>query len=165
MLESILKEIDKVYKGPVTCIIPTIASTYNKKGVSIIWNNSKVDLNNKKYIEDFSNFSYIKEVDNINDLEICTIATSCLPAFFVAFNINKFGEILSKDSNISKDEFINLLTKTYIGSSSLIEDNTYSCNELISKVATKNGITQRGLDYLDENLDQFYNELISRLLL
>ena len=152
----------------LTCVIPTISSTYDKnnpkKGVSIIMYGENVSSENKNYVKNlFSKFSQIKIIDNPKDLEIATIAASCMPAF-IALSIDMFADELSTKSNLSKEEIFKILTETLNSSSHLLKENIYTSGELINKVATKNGITQKGLDTLNEDLPAIYKRLICNLL-
>lgn len=156
------------YPDSMTCVIPTIASTYDginaKKGVSLIHHDSNVSDENRKYIENlFSGFSDLRIVENEENLEILTLATSCMPAY-IAFCIDKFASQLALKSDISKDEFMKLLLNTNISASQLLNEDIYDSSELIGKVATKNGITQKGLDYLEEELSELYGNLITKVI-
>ena len=152
----------------LTCVIPTISSTYDKnnpkKGFTIIMYDEKVSSENKEYVENlFSKFSQIKVVDNPEDLEIATIAASCMPAF-ISLGIDLFTDELSTKSNLSKEELFKIVAETLNSSSYLLKENILSSEELINKVATKKGITQKGLDTLNEDLPAIYKRLIYNLL-
>lgn len=152
----------------LSCVIPTIASTYDennsKKGVSLILHDENVSKEDEKYIEDlFKKFSYIKVLNNELDLEIATIAASCMPAF-IAFNIDLLSDKLSQKCNLTKDELFKILTETSTSTTYLLNQEIYNSDELINKVATKNGITQKGLDNLSEDLPNLYKRLICKLL-
>ena len=152
----------------LTCVIPTISSTYDKnnpkKGVSIIIHDENVPLENKKFVEElFSKFSQIKIVNNNLDLEIATIAASCMPAF-IALSSKMFAEKLEKNCDLTKEEIFKIILETLNSTSYLLEKNIYSSDELINKVATKNGITHKGLDLLNEELPDIYKKLIYKLL-
>lgn len=152
----------------LSCVIPTISSTYDKnnpkKGVSIIMHDENVSAENKDFVEDlFSKFSHIKVVDNTLDLEITTIAASCMPAF-IALSLDLFANKLEERCNLSKEETFKILAETLNSTTYILNEDIYSPDELINKVATKNGITQKGLDVLDENLPAIYKRLICNLL-
>lgn len=161
-------ELEKEFNHPLTCVIPTISSTFDcenlKKGVSLFLHDENVSLKNREYIEDlFSKFSYIHEVENEQDLRISLIATSCMPAF-IAQITGEMSEKLSENSSLTKNELLYLLTETLISTSLILKNNIYDNEELITKVATKGGITQKGLDYLNENMNHIENNLIKLLL-
>ena len=171
-------------------IIPTYASTVSssnsiasqnrRKGVTLIKHNSKVGFEEQKYIEDlFNEFSYVKKFEEFNmdmenpfnytsdlnnfsmknDIEVSTIITSCAPAF-IAILIEKLASIASMKSGIPKNEMEQMITKTVLATASLKDDYNLSNEEIISQVATKGGITQEGVDFLNKNMDRIYEKLI-----
>lgn len=180
--------IKSFYDGKLTLVIPTLASTVTsnnaisslsrRKGVTIIKHNSKVELQERLFVEDlFNEFSFVKKIDDPiyfneeddnlhptdNELEISTILTSCAPAF-LAIMIEKLSQTSSELAKVSKEEAEDMILKTIIGTALLKEDQSLSNEDIINKVATKKGITQEGVDLLDKKLDKINRELVKTLL-
>lgn len=180
--------IKSFYDGKLTLVIPTLASTVTsnnaisslsrRKGVTIIKHNSKVELQERLFVEDlFNEFSFVKKIDDPiyfneeddnlhptdNELEISTILTSCAPAF-LAIMIEKLSQTSSELATVSKEEAEDMILKTIIGTALLKEDQSLSNEDIINKVATKKGITQEGVDLLDKKLDKINRELVKTLL-
>ncbi len=180
--------IKSFYDGKLSLVIPTLASTVTsnnaisslsrRKGVTLVKHNSKVELQERLFVEDlFNEFSYVKKIDNPiyfneeednphptdNELEISTILTSCAPAF-LAIMIEKLAQTSSELAKVSKDEAEDMILKTIIGTALLKEDQSLSNEEIINKVATKKGITQEGVDLLDKKLTKINRELVKCLL-
>lgn len=156
------------YSNNMTCVIPTIASTYDgknvKKGISLIKHDENVTSENRDYIENlFNNFSNVRTLTNEKELEILTFTTSCMPAF-IALAAEKLAGQLSLKSSIEKEEFLELLINTNMSTSQLLCENIYTNEEIIKKVATKNGITEKGLNYLDDELIEVYTNLIDIII-
>ena len=162
------KDINKIYDGPISCVIPSIASSVvkNRKqnGISILCHCRNVDKNSRKIIENiFSKFSYVKNVDNFKDLKLMTITTSCMPAF-IAQLTGFLSKELSKYSNINIEEFNELLYETIQSTINILNSDTLNEKEIIEKVATKKGITQKGLNYLKNEVPSVINNLINKLI-
>ena len=180
--------IKKLYDGKLSLVIPTLASTVTsnnsisslsrRKGVTLIKHNSKVELQEKLFVEDlFNEFSYVKKIDtppylkeneddihhNDNELELSTIISSCGPAF-IAMMIERFAQSCSDLSNVSKDEIEEMILKTVIGTTMLKDDQDLSNEDIINKVATKKGITQEGVDLLDKKFNKISKDLVRTLL-
>lgn len=186
--------IETFYNGKLTLIIPTLASTVTdtysiksfqrRKGISLIKHNKKVESNEQIFIEDlFNEFSYVKKISETetkkeyeikehelnkktksnNELEISTILTSCGPAF-VAIIIQKLAEIASNKSNLTYHECEKMISKTVLGTIQLKERNNLTNQEIINRVATKKGITEEGINYLDDKFSEIGAELINHLL-
>ena len=171
--------IKQYFDGKLSLVIPTLASTVTsnnsisslarRKGVTLVKHNSKVELQERLFVEDlFNEFSYVRRIDNPiyfneeennldpsdNELEISTIISSCGPAF-IAMMIKKFTQTCSESSNI---------LKTVIGTAMLKDDQGLSNEDIINKVATKGGITQEGVDLLDKKFNKISKALIKTLL-
>lgn len=180
--------IKTFFDGKLTLVIPTLASTVTsnnsisslsrRKGVTLIKHNSKVELQERLFVEDlFNEFSYVKKIDDPiyfneeednlhpteNELEMSTILSSCGPAF-IAIIIEKFAQSCSELSNISFKDAEDMILKTIIGTAMLKEDQSLSNEEIIDKVATKKGITQEGVDLLDKKLNKTSKDLMKTLL-
>ena len=155
-----------MYDGKLSLVIPTLASTVTsnnsisslarRKGVTLVKHNSKVELQERLFVEDlFNEFSYVRKIDDPiyfkeeednlhpadNELEMGTIITSCGPAF-IAMMMEKFAQSCSESSNIPKEEIEDMILKTVIGTAMLKDDQGVSNEDIINKVATKKGITQ-----------------------
>ena len=86
-----------------------------------------------------------------------------MPAF-ISFVTSQFAKQLAKSSNLEYDDIYSYLNETNLATASLLKKEVFSSDELISKVATKNGITQKGLDYLDDNLPLLFSNLFDKLM-
>lgn len=160
-------DIAHVHDGEVSCVIPSVSSEPNpekqKTGISIFYHNMNVSEENQEKIEElFSEFSNVITTDNYDDLEALTIATSCMPAF-IAFVTELFARQLSDSSNLDYDDIYSYLNETNSSTASLLNLELFSSDDLINKVATKNGITQKGLDYLNDELPAIFDNLIKKL--
>ncbi|MCL2688111.1 MAG: NAD(P)-binding domain-containing protein [Methanobrevibacter sp.] len=185
--------IFNLYKGSVSQVIPSIISTFNEKyekfkfgssgmieklGVTLISHNKYTSNENKEFVEEiFNEFSYIELIDdfskdriedymgNNNSLEIATILASCGPAF-ISLIIDKLAEIasLQSENNINSDKTKEIITKTLLGTLIQIDTNNISTDEIIKMTATKKGITEIGLNYLDNNFEELSNGLFDVLL-
>lgn len=162
------KDINEYYEGSVTTIIPTITSSFTsredpQKGISLILHNDKVNFLNQNYIETiFNRFSYVKILLNEEDLEIATILTSCGGAF-IAQIIKTISEKVGENSSFTNEECEYLINKTLIGTGLVLNSNI-STDEVMDKVATKGGITEKGLNYLEEVTPEINEELFKILL-
>ena len=180
--------IKQYFDGKLSLVIPTLASTVTsnnsisslarRKGVTLVKHNSKVELQERLFVEDlFNEFSYVRRIDNPiyfneeennldpsdNELEMSTIVSSCGPAF-IAMMIKNFAQTCSESSNMSKDEIEDMILKTMIGTAMLKDDQGLSNEDIINKVATKGGITQEGVDLLDKKFNKISKALIKTLL-
>lgn len=155
-------EVERVFKGKITKIIPSITSQV-LDGVSLVCHNSLVSNEEANYIE--SLFSTIGDVKIVNevDLDVGADITSCSPAF-IAKLLMEFALTASKNSGFSKEETEEMVIKTFYGTSKLLYENRISLENLISSVATKGGITEEGINILDAEMPQIFNKLFNKTI-
>ncbi|MDR3063696.1 MAG: NAD(P)-binding domain-containing protein [Methanobrevibacter sp.] len=194
--------ISKIYNGKVSQVIPSMASksesdleklsnlkrlndldevlelNREKHGVSLIAHNELVEEDNKEFLEDlFSSFSDIKvlgreNLENERNMEVATILSSCGPALISIF-IKNLVKLSNSYCNLEKEELENILIKTVKSTTTQLDENNQTIDEIIRNTATKGGITQVGLDYIQNNnhvidvmlkeLFKTYNEKIAIL--
>ncbi|MBZ9571530.1 NAD(P)-binding domain-containing protein [Methanobrevibacter sp. TMH8] len=165
------ENISNIYTGSVSQVIPSIASTFNEKskdfkskaGVSLILHNKKTLNDDKEFVEEiFNEFSYIEILDDFeneensinNSLEVATILTSCGPAF-ISSMINNLADkaSLKSENNLNNDRIKNMIVKTIMGTLIQIDTNNLTTDEIIKRTTTKKGITEIGLNHIDDNFD------------
>ncbi|MDR0912736.1 MAG: NAD(P)-binding domain-containing protein [Methanobrevibacter sp.] len=172
------KMISKVIDAKVSQIIPTTVSQVdnnlksfkdNKNGITLISHNDNVLDVDKKFLENlFENFTYInvfdnQKLDDERNLEIATILSSCGPAL-IAMMINQIINISIENSSLNHNELEYILIKTIKSTAIKLDtDNNMSITDMINKTATKGGITQIGIDYIEEN-NQIINDFLNILL-
>lgn len=154
-----LKNVEKSFNGQITKIIPSLTSTVNE-GVSLIHHNKNVDDKNAKFVNDlFREIGDVKIVSE-DDFEVGSDLTSCAPAF-IASIFREFAKSGAKQSNFTDEEAEEMVIKTLYGTSKLLYEKNISFKELISRVATKGGITEDGVKVLEKEMPETYNKLFN----
>lgn len=157
-----LENIEKVFDGKITKIIPSLTSKVNE-GVSLIHHNKNVDEKEAKFINSlFETIGDIKIVQE-EDFEVGSDLTSCSPAF-IASIFQKFAETGSKQENFTSQEAEKMVIKTLYGTAKLLYEENMSFKEIISRVATKGGITEQGVKILENDLPETFNDLFKTTL-
>lgn len=154
-----LETLEKVFSVKITRVIPSLTSEV-KEGVSLICHNEKVNLEEKKFVEDiFNHISQVKVVGE-EDLDISTDLTSCGPAF-MALIIKKFADFGADRSGISEKECEEMVLQTLKGTVKLLTEKEMTFDELISRVATRGGITEEGIKSLEKDLPTVFDNLFN----
>lgn len=152
-----IENVENIFKGKITKIIPSLTSEV-AEGISLICHNKKVTKNEAEFVNNlFNSISTVKIVKE-EDFEVGSDLTSCAPAF-IAKIFMEFAKKGAKNSSISQKEAEDMVIKTVYGTAKLLHDKNMSFEELISRVATKGGITEEGIKVLDNNLPPIFNEL------
>jgi pyrroline-5-carboxylate reductase len=154
--------VESVFPGKVTKVIPSITSKVNE-GVSLICHNEKVSDNEVEFINNLFNSISSAKIIKEDDFEVGSDLTSCAPAF-IAEIFMKFAEVSMKNSNFTKEEAEDMIVKTLYGTAKLLQEENISFQEIISRVATKRGITEEGVKILEKNLPDTFDELFKTTL-
>lgn len=129
-------------------VLPNLPMTIGK-GLSVICNNEKASDDDFEFVKKmFEAAGSILVIDE-NEMNRIIGVTSSSPAYVFRF-INAIAEG-AKKQGLDKEKLINAICDVLIGSAYLLKNSGLSPEELISRVASKGGTTQKALDKLDEN--------------
>jgi len=157
-----MANVESIFSGKVTKVIPSLTSKVNE-GVSLIYHNKKVTEEDVEFVNNlFNSISSVKIIKE-DDFEVGTNLTSCSPAF-IALIFMKFAEAGVKYSNLTKEESNDMVIKTLYGTAKLLQDGNMNFQEVISRVATKGGITEDGVKILEKELPDLFDELFKTTL-
>ena len=153
-----MENVKNAFPGKITKVIPSLTSKVNE-GVSLICHNDKVSEEDADFVNNlFSSISDAKIVEEEN-FEAGSDLTSCAPAF-IAEIFMKFAEAGAKNSNFTSQETEDMVIKTLYGTAKLLHDENMGFEEVISRVATKGGITEEGVKILEKKLPDTFEELL-----
>jgi pyrroline-5-carboxylate reductase len=155
-----ISTIEQYHNGPISLAIPTVTGEIGK-GVSLIICNSKTNSGSRnQLIKVFSSMGTVKEVVP-ELLDIMIELTSCTPGFIGALFSN-YVSILNKhirDKGFDED-VEKIFIETVKGTIDLIDSRQMSFNEIISRVATKGGITEVGVNLINEKIPVIFEQII-----
>lgn len=133
-------------KAKIFRIMPNIFAQY-KKSSSLMCNNKVATKDEIERIKIFfSSIGSVIEIDE-NDIDFGTIIASSMPAFIFEF-IKHFYNYTIKNSKIKSPEL--LFSLILDGMSIYLKENK-NFDEIINHIASKGGITETGLNVLQEN--------------
>jgi len=157
------KVLGSVVKGKITWFTPAITSEIGA-GVSLICHNEHVTEEDAAVIEGIiSKFSKIKHVRD-EDCGFVTELTSCMPGFIASIFDNITNAALEHTGSFSKEEIEELIIDTLFATAKLLSETGMSFEEVVSRVATNGGITQEGVDVLNDALPEVFDEMYERTL-
>lgn len=155
-----LENVEHIFKGKITKVIPSITSEV-LSGVSLVCHNPHVNKNEALRVNTLLNSIGDVKLIQERDFEVGTDITSCSPAF-IAKILMEFAKKAASKSGFTREESEEMLVKTLYGTSKLLKDKNIGFEQLIDSVATKGGITEVGLEVLDEELDEVLNKLFEK---
>jgi pyrroline-5-carboxylate reductase len=152
-----ISHLEKFFNGKITRILPTLVSEI-KMGITLVTHNAKVTSEDIIFLDELlKSISDVRVIPE-SEFELVSVLTSCAPGLISAI----FREYVNSaliHSNMSKEDIINIVSKTLYGTSKLFIDKNYSFDEMIKRVATKGGATEGGVQVLENRLPDVFNEM------
>lgn len=157
-----ISNIETIFNGKVTKAIPSLTSEV-KEGITLICHNSQVQEEDAKTVEKF--FNSIGKAIRIeeNDFEAGANLTSCAPGMIAAI-FNNFVEAGLRHSNLTKKEAQDMVVSTLFGTAMLLVEKNMSFKEMVTRVATKGGITEEAVKVLNNHLPTVFDEVFQKTL-
>lgn len=157
-----IRNFAKIFNGKLTKIIPSLTCEIGQS-VTLVFHNHKVTAQEASRIEQWLACLGLVKVIEEDHFEIGADLTSCAPAFFASI-LKHFVQAGLKHSRFTQQEVEEMVLMTFLGTAQLLREKKGGFDELISRVATKGGITEEGLKVLDENLPFVFDELLEETL-
>jgi len=89
--------------------------------------------------------------------------TSCAPGMIAAIFQN-FVDGGLKHSNLSPESAYEMVISTLFGTAKLLREKNMKFSEMISRVATKGGITEEGVKVINDGLPAIFNDVFNKTL-
>ncbi len=157
-----IENIESIFKGKITKVIPSLTSDIGA-GISLLCHNSKVENHDAEFIENlFGSISTVKKIKE-KDFEAGADLTSCAPGLIAAI-FREFVDAGIRHSTLTREEAEEMVFETLYGTAKLLREKNMGFNEMISRVATKGGITEEGVQVLRSHLPGVFDELFYKTL-
>jgi pyrroline-5-carboxylate reductase len=154
-----MKCLGNIFKGRITKIMPTMISEV-REGVTLVYHNNKALPEDKEFIRTaFGKIGRVKEIREAQ-FDLAGDLTSCAPAFYAAI-LNNLVKVAKRHGDFKTDELNELILPTCYGTTKLLLKSKADYNGLISRVATKGGISEEGVKILDRELPKTFDELLN----
>lgn len=154
--------VARIFSGKLTKIIPSLTCEVGKS-VTLIFHNRLVAAQEAARVEKWLACLGLVKVIAEDHFEIGADLTSCAPAF-IASIFKHFVEVGLKHSRFKREDIEEMVLMTLAGTAGLLYEKKLGFDEIISRVATKGGITEEGLKILDEHLPFVFDELLKATL-
>ncbi|MEE8326156.1 MAG: pyrroline-5-carboxylate reductase dimerization domain-containing protein [candidate division NC10 bacterium] len=157
-----ISNLETMFGGMITKVIPSVISQV-KEGVSLFCHNSKVDHEGAGKIERlFESIGKVVLIDE-DQFEVAADLTSCAPGMIAAIFQN-FVEAGLRHSRLSQELAQDMVISTLLGTAKLLMAQELGFPELISRVATKGGITEEAAKVLNDGLPGLFDEVFNKTL-
>ncbi|WP_321422832.1 pyrroline-5-carboxylate reductase dimerization domain-containing protein [uncultured Methanobacterium sp.] len=152
-----MENVEKIFPGSISKVIPSLTSEVGE-GISLVAHNKQTDDVDAEFVEKiFKAIGGIKIVKE-GQFGLGANLTSSAPAF-ISLIMMKFTESALNEGLFTQKEAEEMVRETLYGTAKLLQKTDTTFEDVITKVATRGGITEEGLDLLDRGLPHVFDEL------
>ncbi|MDD3857284.1 MAG: pyrroline-5-carboxylate reductase dimerization domain-containing protein [Methanoculleus sp.] len=157
-----LAELEGLFSGPVTRVIPTITSTIGQ-GTTLVCHGRQTGMQDASRVEGL--FSSIGNVMLVGEEELpaATILSSCGPGLLAAI-IEELAGATARASGLPVDRALALATETTAATATYLRKTGEAPGDLVERVATGGGVTEAGVKELRERLPGVFDEAVAAML-
>jgi len=152
-----IHEISALCDARVARVIPSVTSECSK-GVSLVtFGDNSTEMDRRLLLSALGRICRPVETEEEN-LEMLADLTSCAPAFISSI-MHEFALSATRRENISPEFAELLVMETLVGTAELLK-TVNSFEEVVTRVATKGGITEEGVKVIRKVVPSMYDELL-----
>jgi len=159
----LFEQIEKIcINRKISKVMPSVTAEINQS-VTLICHNKYIEDRDKNTLKTLLEcFGTVVEIPE-TEIGMGSELTSCMPGFIGAIFKVITGEA-EKHTSIDKNEIIKMVVDTLYGTGKLLLEKEMTFEQLISRVATKGGITEEGAKIIDTKMPEIINELFEKTL-
>lgn len=158
-----IDNLQSVIQGKISRLMPTVTSETGA-GISLVCHNENVTGGDaerlEKRLEPLGRVKTVKE----SDMGFAAELTSCAPGFIASIFGHFADAALAHTSSLEAEEINEMVTETLFATAKLLVETGMSFNEVISRVATKGGITQEGVAVFSEALPAVFDDMFKKTM-
>lgn len=156
------EQLETICKNKIVKVIPSVMAEVNKSQTLICYNGLVKESDKmciKNLLECIGNVIELPE----SEMGMGSELTSCMPGFIAAI-FNEICVSAQKHTSIPSGEIVQMILNTMIGTAQLMIQNNYSYQDIISRVATKGGITEEGVRIIQEMFPNISDDIFNKTL-
>jgi len=159
----LFKQIEKIcVNKKISKVIPSVTAEINQS-VTLVGHNNYVNNSDKNTLKALLEcFGTVVEISE-TEMGMGTELTSCMPGFIGAM-FKVITAEAEKHTSLDRKEIIDMIINTVYGTGKLLLEKEITFEQLISRVATKGGITEEGTKIIETQMPNIVNELFEKTL-
>lgn len=156
------ESLDKIVSHKMAKVIPSVTAEINRSQTLVCFN-EHMNSADKEVI-----FSLFKCVGNVIELPEAEMGmgselVSCMPGF-IASIFDVICTSAKKHTSIPEEQIVSMVLDTLCATGELMIDKEMSFQDVVSRVATKGGITEEGTKVVYEAFPKISDELFDKTL-
>lgn len=155
-------QLENVCKNKIAKVIPSITAEINQSQTLVCYNELVTEEDKAALTTILQCMGTVIELPE-KEMGMGSELVSCMPGFIAAI-FNEICVSAKKHTDIPEEEVIRMVLNTMVGTGKLMMERNYSFENVVSRVATKGGITEEGANVIHKQLPEVIDELFNRTL-
>ena len=157
------RQLEKICAGrKISKITPNINGEI-KQAITLVSHNAFVSADDKNGLKELLEcFGAVVELPE-TETGVGMDLTSCMPGFIAAV-LKLITDEAAKRTSIPRDDITKMLLGTVRGTANYLLERDVTFEELVSRVATKGGITEEGTKVINVKLPEIISEIFARTI-
>lgn len=154
--------INKIIVHKMAKVIPSVTAEINRSQTLMCFNEHITTSDKEKISRIFKCMGNVIELPE-NELGMGSELVSCMPGFIASiFDVMCLSA--KKHTSISEQQIIKMVLDTLCASGELMVGKEMTFNDIVTRVATKGGITEEGTKVIYEKFPEIADELFHKTL-
>jgi len=154
--------MEKIVPGKIAKVIPSITAEINHSQTLVCYNQYIEDKDKAQLTDLLECIGDIIELPE-NEIGMGAELVSCMPGF-IASIFDVVCRCAKQHTEIPASQVIHMVLKTMTATGELMLKNDFSFEEIVSRVATKGGITEEGTKVIYERFPAVADQLFEKTL-
>ena len=143
-------------------MIPSVTAEINKSQSLVCYNNMVEDVDKAGLCEILKSLGEVIELPE-NEIGMGSELVSCMPGF-IASIFDVICQSAKKHTEISSEQIVQMVLKTVAATSELMLKKEMTFEDVVSRVATKGGITEEGAKVIYDGLPEVADLMFEKTL-
>jgi pyrroline-5-carboxylate reductase len=156
------EQLETICNSKIIKVIPSVMAEINKSQTLVCYNRL-VNESDKLYLKNLLEcMGTVIELPE-SEMGMGSELVSCMPGFIAAL-FNEICISAQKHTSIPSGDIVHMVLNTMIGTGQLMIQNNYSYQDVVTRVATKGGITEEGTKVIREAFPSVADAIFDKTL-
>lgn len=156
------EHIEKVVDCKIAKAIPSVTAEINQSQTLVCFNHNVVESEKKALISILKCMGNVIELPE-NEIGMGSELVSCMPGF-IASIFDVLCQAAKKHTSIPEKQVVQMVLNTLCATGNLMLENDMTFDEVVSRVATKGGITEEGVKVVNDEFTETADTIFVKTL-
>ena len=154
--------LSKIFSGKIAKVIPSVTAEVDRSQTLVCYNDKVEEKDQHQLEELLRTFGNVIELPE-NEVGMGSELVSCMPGF-IASIFDVLCSSAKKHTSIPDDQVVKMMLQTMCATGELMLEKNMSFEDVVTRVATKGGITEEGTKVVYEGFPETADLLFEKTL-